>query len=388
MKFSVLPISVLIISALISACQAAPTATPTPAPKAAATTAPAATSTTAPKPTTPATTGAIAPGPEKFTPSPELVAAAEKEGKMVYYTGDSGDMVPKYFVAFNERFPKIDVSETLVEQESKLYAKITAEYQAGQAIVDVNFMDIEPMTIDFQKKGLLMKYDSPEYKYFDPKFLSKPSGFYGPAWVQLVGVAWNTGSVSDADAPKTWEDMLNPKYKGKISSYGSSSSSPFAQWYLLGKLLGMDFWEKMSQQNLRAYESSAQILDALVTGETPIALQFNDFRLKDVVQKKLPVKALWPEKGVPTFVSVQAIMAKAPHPNAAKLFHDWFMSREGQTAVAFKTAGRMSVRTDVERAATSPDVSKLNLLAPSDPDDYTAAYNNFQPAWNKIIGIK
>ena len=117
-------------------------------------------------------------------------------------------------------------------------------------------------------------------------------------------------------------------------------------------------------------------------------MMFNNFRLKTIAERSLPIKAVWPAEGVPTFVSVQGILAKAPHPNAAKLFHDWFMSREGMNISAFEIAGQLSARPDVELGATNPDPTKLNLLAPTDPEAYSKAYADFKPAWDKIVGMR
>ena len=377
---------------LLAACSQANPATPTAAPK--TTAAPAAAAKPAASPAaaakaaaSPAGASASA-GPEQFTASPDLVAAAENEGKLVIYHGGPADAVAKFVAAFNERFPKIDTSETLIEQEAPLMAKIMAESQAGQHIVDIFFSDIDVMMIDLQKRDMLLKYESPQYQYFDSKFLGNPPGYYGPGWVSLIGIAWNTEVIKAADEPKSWNDLLDPKFKGKISVYNSSASSPFNAWYLLSQSLGTEYWDKMADQELRTYESSAQILDSLSSGETPVTMQFNNFRLKDVVEKNLPIKALWPSEGVPNFVSVQGILAKAPHPNAARLFHDWFLSREGMTKSAVEIAGQLALRPDVGRHSSQPDITKVNLLAATDLDAYLKAYGTFRPAWDRIVGTK
>jgi iron(III) transport system substrate-binding protein len=203
----------------------------------------------------------------------------------------------------------------------------------------------------------------------------------------MVGIAWNTDLIKDADAPKSWQDLLDPRFKGKISTFTSNASSPFFAWYLLPPVLGADYWEKMAQQQLKPYESSAQILDAIVSGETPISMQFSNTRLITVQEKNLPVKALWPAEGVPSYNSVQAILAKAPHPNAAKLFQDWTFSREGMT-VAGKISGQVALRPDVPLPPSQPDISKLNLLVPADREEYIKAFSAFKPAWDKIVGMK
>ncbi len=335
-------------------------------------------------PSTPASAAAPAP----YTPPPGLLEAAKKEGKVVLYSGDAADTTLKWVEMFQKKVPGIDASEFLVEQEAKIAAKIAAEKDAGKINVDVVLMDGEMWMIDFQRKGLIMKYDAPSYSGYTDQFLSKPRGYYGPYHLELIGIAWNKNVVSDAEAPKGWMDLLNPKWKGKIATYGPAASSPFAQWYLLPNILPADFWERFREQKPRPYESSAQILDALSTGESPVAFSFNDVRIKTVTDKKLPVKWLWPNEGTVTSTSNIAVMAGARHPNAAKLFLDWYLSQEGQAIAEVGAAGYLTLRKDVAPGPYSPDVSKLKLLAVEDKVEYMKAVEKFAPAWKRIVGME
>ena len=114
----------------------------------------------------------------------------------------------------------------------------------------------------------------------------------------------------------------------------------------------------------------------------------SNLRLRNIQEKSMPIKALWPAEGVPSNNSVQAILAKAPHPNAAKLFQDWFFSREGLTTSAAEIGGQLALRPDVPRHSSQPDVSKINILVPADREDYIKAYSAFKPAWDKVVGMK
>jgi iron(III) transport system substrate-binding protein len=337
--------------------------------------------TEAPDPAAPA-------GPDSFSPSAELAAAAERDGRVVVYHGGPAGSVARIMGAFKARFPWLDVGDTLVQREAQLMSRILAESRAGQHQADVFYSDLEVLLIDLQKRGLLMRYASPEYRHYDPKFLSQPPEYYAGAFLTLIGIAYNTAAIKEADAPRSWRDLLDPKYRGKISVFDSSASSPFAAWQLLPAVAGQDYWEQISQQDLRTYASSDQLLDALASGETPITMQFDNSGLKRIADRGLPIKAVWPTEGVPTFVSVQGILARAPHPNAARLFHDWFLSRDGMNVSAHPISSQLSARPDVSQAPTNPDHTRLNLLASTDRDAYGEAYAEFKPAWDRIVGLK
>ena len=375
--------TVVLLAAACGQAASAPTAKPAEAAKPAAPAAVPAVSPAAAKPAA----GTIAAGPERFTPDPAILEAAKREGKLVLYSGNSADVVAKIMDAFKARFPEIDSAGTLVEQEGPLMAKVMAENQAGQTQADIFYSSTDTLLFDLQRRNLLLEYASPEYQYYDPKYLSRPATFFGPAKTSLVGIAWNTDVIKDADAPKGWRDLLDPRFKGKISAFNSTASSPFFAWYLLPQVLGADYWDRITEQQIKPYQSSAQILDALASGETPVAMQFSNTRLITILEKNLPVKALWPAEGVPSYNSVQGILAKAPHPNAAKLFHDWSFSREGMT-VAGDISGQLALRSDVPVPPSQPDISKVNLLVPTDQEDYVKAYTAFKPAWDKIVGMK
>ncbi len=118
-----------------------------------------------------------------------------------------------------------------------------------------------------------------------------------------------------------------------------------------------------------------------------MALSFNDFRIKTVVEKGLPIKWLYPNEGTVTQGSYIAVMADARHPNAAKLFLDWFLSQEGQQT-AVEVGGYISLRKDVALGPYSPDPSKLKLLAVENKDEYVKALEKFPPVWNRIVGME
>ena len=194
------------------------------------------------------------------------VARAEQEGEVVYYGHDGEQGIATLLDAFKKDFPKIKTSYVRL-QTGALYAKITAERSAGRFAVDVLQMsDISPV-IDFQKKGGWEQYASPEYGAYKSEYQSSPVGYYGVPGVTFAGISYNRGKVKAEQAPKTWKDILNPAFKDGISAKLATSGMQHAQWYMLGKLYGNDFWQEFAKQRPKGFDARAQLFDRLAEGD-------------------------------------------------------------------------------------------------------------------------
>ena len=194
------------------------------------------------------------------------VAKAEQEGEVVYYGHDSEPGIGVLLDSFKKDFPKIKTSYVRL-QTGALYAKITAERSAGRFGVDVlQLSDISP-AIDFQKKGGWELYPSPEYAGYKAEYQSSPSGYYGWGGVSFAGISYNKSKVPAGQAPKAWKDINNPAFKDGISAKLATSGMQHAQWYMLRKLYGNDFWTEFAKQRPRGFDSRAQLFDRLSKGD-------------------------------------------------------------------------------------------------------------------------
>src|SRR5215510_10680672 len=178
------------------------------------------------------------------------VAKAEQEGEVVYYGHDGEAAIAALLEAFRKDFPKIKTNYVRL-QTGALYAKITAERSANRYLVDVlQLSDISP-AIDFKKKGGYESYHSPEYASYKPAYLSTPAGSFAWVGVTFAGISYNRSKVKPEQAPKTWKDILNPAFKDGISAKLATSGMQHAQWYMLRKLYGNDFWQEFAKQRPR-----------------------------------------------------------------------------------------------------------------------------------------
>src|SRR4029453_11486179 len=194
------------------------------------------------------------------------VARAEQEGEVVYYGHDSEQGIAILLEAFRKDFPKIKTSYVRL-QTGALYAKITAERSAGRFGVDVlQLSDISP-AIEFQKKGGWEVHVSPELSAYKPEHQSSPPGHYAWGGVTFAGISYNKSKIKPEDAPKTWKDILKPGFRDGISAKLATSGMQHAQWYMLRKLYGAEFWPEFAKQRPKGFDARAQLCDRLSKGE-------------------------------------------------------------------------------------------------------------------------
>ena len=315
------------------------------------------------------------------------VAKAEQEGEVVYYGHDGEAGIGVLLDAFKKDFPKIKTSYVRL-QTGALYAKITAERSAGRFGVDVlQVSDISP-AIDFQKKGGYEQYVSPEYAGYKPEHQSNPAGYYGWGGVTFAGIAYNKTKMTADQAPKGWKDILNPAYKDGMSAKLATSGMQHAQWYMLRKLYGNEFWQEFAKQRPKGFDARAQLFDRLSKGEDRMCVLAEYAGYTLFAEKGAEIEFVAPADGLPATSFFIGVVNRAPHPEAAKLFVDWALSKRGQDVYQNqKILLYGSLRTDAGPMPTGKRLSDFKLLFPSDWNDYVASHPVFVKEWNAIMGL-
>jgi iron(III) transport system substrate-binding protein len=315
------------------------------------------------------------------------VAKAEQEGELVYYGHDSESAIATLLDAFKKDFPKIKTGYVRL-QTGALYAKLSSERSANRFLVDVvQFSEVAP-AIDLQKKGGYELYVSPEAAAYKPEYQSNPGGSFTWAGVTFAGIAYNKDRVKGDQIPKVWKDILNPAFKDNISAKLSSSGSQHANWYMLRKLYGNDFWKDFAAQKPRGFDSRAQLFDRLSKGDDAVCAMAEYAGYILVKEKGANIEMVEPPDGLSVTPIVLGIPTKAPHPEAAKLFIDWALSPRGQSV--YQNAKILlygSVRKDAPPMATGKRLSDFKLMFPTDWDDFVASHGTFVKEWNAIMGL-
>jgi iron(III) transport system substrate-binding protein len=315
------------------------------------------------------------------------VAKAEAEGQFVFYCHENEAGTAAIVEGFGKDFPKIKTSYVRA-QTGALYNKILSERSAGRFDVDVlQLSDVAP-AVDFEKRNGYELYTGPYMDAYKKDYLSATPGAYFWTGVTFAGLAYNKSKVTGADIPKTYQDINNPRFRNKISCKISSSGIQYVQWYLLRQIYGNDFWKEFAKQRPRAFDSRVQLFDRLAKGDDDMTALAEYSAYVLYKQRGADVEFVGPPEGLVATPLIVGAVNKAPHPECAKLFVDWAMSKRGQAW--YQTNPNLyygSVRTDAPPMPTGVKLADLKLLYPADWDDYAAQRDVFAKEWNAMIGL-
>jgi iron(III) transport system substrate-binding protein len=292
--------------------------------------------------------------------------AAKKEGKVVWYTSLALSSSEKVAKLFEAAYPGIKVEVHRTGSE-RILQRVMQELQANLKIADVVHTSDAGHYVLLKEKQLLMKYAPAGVERFPAAFKDKDGYHYGlRATVNVI--AYNSKIVPAAEAPRTWKDLLDPKWKGKLVTAHPGYSGLIATHVLaLVHLHGWDYFKQLAQNKPMLVQSAVDPSGVVASGERPIAVDGGDYTFYQVKKKGNPVEIVFPKEGVPLVVSPSAITSFAPHPNAARLFTDFIFSRDLQQVLA-DSEGLYTGHPDVKYPPDRPKLSDLNLLR-VDPEE-------------------
>ncbi len=257
----------------------------------------------------------------------KLIDAAKKEGgKVVVYSSMESSISDGIAVGFKKK--------TGLEMDywrgssTKVLDRALSEQRAGKPLLDVAITIADPMFL-MQSEGLFAKYDSPSAAEY-PKALIDAN--LGPNYrTLLIGIVYNKDSIKPADAPKSFEDLVKPQFRGKVIMPDPTQHTTTTQWVAsLPKLLGKDradrFIRDLAASKPILAESLLPPVERAISGEAPIAITL------------LHYTYVFRQKGAPLdYVRMPKLLGdgnyvglanKAPHPNAGKAFIDYFLDEE------------------------------------------------------------
>src|SRR5216684_1364469 len=287
--------------------------------------------------------------------------AARKEGKVVWYTSLALTSSEKVAKLFETAYPgvKVEVHRT---GSQRILQRMMQELSSNIKNVDVVHTSDAGHYVLLKEKKLLMRYTPAGVDVFGAGFKDKDGYHYGlRATVNVI--AYNTKVVSPADAPRTWKDLLDPKWRGRLVTAHPGYSGVIATHVLaLVHLHGWDYFKALAQNKPMLVQSAVDPSGVVASGERPVAVNGGDYTFYQTKKKGNPVEIVYPKEGVPLVVSPTAIAAGAPHPTAAKLFTDFTFSKEIQQVLA-DTEGLYSGHPQVTYPTDKPRLSDLKVLA-------------------------
>lgn len=279
---------------------------------------------------------------------PAMIEAARKEGAVVWYSGMIVNQIVRPIAdGFERKYPGIKVQAGRLNS-SEAALKIINEARAGKPQADV--FDGSALVFRLQAANVVAEY-RPESARSFPAGSKDPAGFWTAFNTYIMTPAYNTDLVSEKDVPRTMQDLLDPKWTGKIAwSNDPTSAGPpgFIGSVLtsMGQDAGMDYLRKLSKQRIVNIPASQRVvLDQVISGQYPVALMtFNNHSVISAAEGA-------PVRWVPLSPSVElpnpgGLVRNAPHPNAGKLLLEYILSPEGQAVL--RQANYLPANPDVK----------------------------------------
>ncbi len=288
------------------------------------------------------------------------IDAAKKEGKVVWYTSLALPSAEKVAKLFEQAYPgvKVEVNRT---GSQRILQRVMQELSANIKNVDVIHTSDAGHYVLLKEKKLLMAYTPAGVDKFPAGFKDK-DGYYFGLRATVNAIAYNTKVISPSEAPKTWKDLLDPKWKGKLVTAHPGYSGVISTHVLaLVNVFGWDYFKQLAQNKPMLVQSAVDPSGVVASGERPVAVNGGDYTFYQTKKKGNPIEIIYPKEGVPLVVSPTAIASFAPHPNAAKLFTDFTFSREIQQVMA-DSEGLYTGHPEVKYPADKPKLSDLKLL--------------------------
>jgi iron(III) transport system substrate-binding protein len=273
---------------------------------------------------------AQAPPAEAITPA--LIEAAKKEGKVAFYTAMDLAFAQRLGKTFEEKFGiAVRVERSGAE---RIFTRIGQEYGANINAVDVVNTADAAHCIVWKRNGWLAPYLPEDVaKHFDKRYYD-PDGLHATTRILVSPLGYNTNLVKKEDAPKSFADLLDPKWAGKmVKGHPAYSGTIMNATFQIARDLGWDYFEKLAKQRVMQVQSATDTPKKISLGERAVMVDGAGYLVIRYKEEGQPVEIIYPEEGTPLAAGPSAVFKAAPNPNAARLLQNWMHSREGQQMI-------------------------------------------------------
>lgn len=304
--------------------------------------------------------------------TPEILAAAEKEGGLTWYTASTLETGQAVIRGFEKKYPNIKVRMQYSGGE-RMIQRVSQEYASNIFDVDVLSGSELGQALHWKKQGWLTKFAPEDVTKHWPREFIDPDGMYSIRSLILIVVGYNSNLVKDEDAPKTWKDLLDSKWKGKlVKSHPGYSGGGLTHAKLIVRLYGWDYFSQMAKLDVMQLQSGGDLPRKLAVGERQIAVDTTEQSILNEAERGAPVKMIYPSDGVPVTLVPSGIMAKAKNPNAARVFLAFQMSEEGQQ-LQMDVGNARGFHPDVKPKHNQPPLGSLKLLIDTDTENMASS---------------
>ncbi|MGW6456512.1 ABC transporter substrate-binding protein [Streptomyces sp. NPDC055078] len=314
----------------------------------------------------------------------KLLAAARKEKTLSLYSGYVENSERQVIKAFEH---DTGITVKLVRLvPNRLSERVLSEQGAGKLGADVVRTSDYDIADRMNEAGVFRSYRVGQYDRLDDTVRYESGRFYR-VFDPLYTFAYNTALVDREDAPKSWKDLTDSRWKGKlgITQVGAGGSS-LTLTRFQEERLGPAYLPALARQEPRIFDSSSAALESLARGEIPVATAVVS-SVNIAAGKNAPVNYVVPEEGMAAYDYYVGMTGSARHPNAARLFLEWNLSKRGQDV--FRQIGEFPARGDVEpptvldRRLPTMQSGRIVRVHPQRLIEHSAGD---QRRWNKLFG--
>jgi iron(III) transport system substrate-binding protein len=332
-----------------------------------------------------AATRVLAAAPPAASVTPELIAAAQKEGKLAWYTSVDLPVAEKLARAFEAKYPGVACRVERAGAE-RVFQRIGQEYGSRIYAVDVVNSSDGAHFVVWKREGWLAPYVPEDVARHYPPEHKDPDGFFATwrAWLSVI--AYNTNLVKPEDAPKSFADLLEPKWKGKIvKAHPGYSGTILTATFQIARDLGWSYLENLAKQNVMQVQSSADPPKKLALGERAVMADGNEYNIFQMKEAGQPVELVYPTEGTPMIVGPNGVFKNAPNPNAARLFQSYMFSAEAQQLMS-DVGGLRSAHPAVKEKAGRKPLREIKLMK-DDPIAVEAQSDQIKARYSQIFHV-
>jgi iron(III) transport system substrate-binding protein len=325
---------------------------------------------------------AQAPAPTKVTP--ELIEAAKKEGKVVWYTSVELELAERVAKAFEAKYPGVPVQVERSGAERN-FQRLSQEYGSNIHVADfVNSSDAAHFIV-WKRQGWLAPFVPDEVAQYYPPQQRDPDGTYATWRMTLSIMGYNTKLVKADQAPKSFAELLDSKWAGKmVKAHPGYSGTILTATFEMSRDLGWDYFGKLAKQRVMQVQSATDPPRKLAAGERSIMIDGSEYVLLLAKEHGSPVEPIYPTEGSPSIVGPSAVLKDAPHPNAARLFAIYSFSAECQQLIVDLGALR-SAHPLVKERAGRPLVTDIKVMK-DDPQAVESQVDEIKKKYLEYFG--
>lgn len=286
------------------------------------------------------------------------IEAAQKEGKVAWYSSTPIKRAQQISTDFEKKYGiKVELFRS---GGSAIVSRFGQELAAGHKGADVVTASDVTAFEQFVKKGAFIRFNPEGYEHV-PASLRSPEGYYIAQRLNVISFYVRTDLVPASDRPKTWESLLDPKYKGKmVMPNPSFSAQPLSVVGTLATLKGWDYFKKLSANDVMVVKGNQQVVDMVNKGERPIAISADQsYGIVSAAQGH-PVEIITPTDGTFIISAPTGVVKGSEHPEAAKLLAQFMITKDVQNYLS--SQGDYPSRDDIDPPKGSLRLKDMKII--------------------------